>query len=168
MLATVHPVLADSGSRVGSQVLESCGVRGRCSNDGRVLQCTSISKSLADGSDGRRLLSNGNVNAANLLLRITGCPVILLIQNRIDCDGSLAGLPVTDNELTLSTANRDHGVNGLKARLQRLMHRLTLHDAGSLQFEGAASLQVRNLSEAVDGFTHGIDHAPQVAVANLD
>jgi len=52
-----------------------------------------------------------------------------LIDNRIDGNGGLAGLPVADDQLTLSAANGDHGVDGLNASLQGFAHRLTCVDA---------------------------------------
>jgi hypothetical protein len=74
-----------------------------------------------DVGDGGLLLPNRNVDALN-----AGA---LLVDDRIDCYGGLAGLAVADDQLTLAAADRHHGVDGLQARLHRLAHRLALDDA---------------------------------------
>jgi hypothetical protein len=47
----------------------------------------------------------------------------LLVDDRVDRDGGLAGLAVADDELALAAADRDHGVDGLDAGLHRLVAR---------------------------------------------
>ncbi len=51
--------------------------------------------------------------------------------------GGLAGLAVADDQLALTAADRGHGVDGLDAGLQRLVHRLATDDAGRLHLEAA-------------------------------
>jgi hypothetical protein len=70
---------------------------------------------------GRTLLADGDVHAND-----AGA---LLIDDRVDCDGRLAGAPVADDQLALAAADRDHRVNGLDAGLKRLLHRLPDDDA---------------------------------------
>ena len=55
----------------------------------------------------------------------------LLVDDRVDGDGGLAGLAVADDELALAAADGDHRVDGLDAGLQRLLDRLALDDAGA-------------------------------------
>ena len=101
------------------------------------------------------------------LLRVAGLPVGLLVDDRVDRDGGLAGLAVADDELTLAAADRDHRVDRLDAGLQRLVHALAVHDAGRLQLERAASLR-RDLAETVDRVAQRVDDAAEVAVADGD
>ena len=49
-------------------------------------------------------------------------PVSRLIENRVDRDGGLACLPVADDQLALAAPDRHHRIDGLQARLQRLLH----------------------------------------------
>ena len=42
-------------------------------------------------------------------------PVQLLVEDRVEREHGLAGLPVTDDQLALATADRRHGVDGLPA-----------------------------------------------------
>ena len=50
-------------------------------------------------------------------------------------DCRLASLTVADDELALTTANRNHRVHGLDASLHWLMHGLTSDDAGRLDLD---------------------------------
>ena len=63
----------------------------------------------------------------------------LLIDDRVDGDGRLAGLAVADDQLALAAADRRHGVDGLDAGLQRLIDRLPAGDAGGDRFDRPAS-----------------------------
>ena len=51
-----------------------------------------------------------------------------LVQNGIQCNGSLTCLSVTDDQLTLATADREHGVNGKNTCFQRNCYRFSLND----------------------------------------
>src|SRR5215467_14054512 len=55
------------------------------------------------------LLADGHVDADEVLA--------LLVDDRIERDGGLAGLAVADDQLALAAADRDQGVNRLEARL---------------------------------------------------
>ena len=74
---------------------------------------------------------------------------------------------VADDELALATADRGHRVDRLDAGLQRLVHRLALHDAGRLQLERATGLGL-DLAEAVDRLAERVDDAAEEGVADGD
>ena len=59
--------------------------------------------------NGRCFLTDGNVDTVNALT--------LLVDDGIDRDGGLTGLTVTDDQLSLSAADRNHGVNCLDTGL---------------------------------------------------
>ena len=167
VLALVHPLLADGRTGVRRQVLEAGRVGRRGGDDGRVLQRAGLFQRAAHGGDGGALLADGDVDAADLLLRVAGAPVVALVDDRVDGQGGLAGLAVTDDQLTLATADRGHRVDGLVAGLHRLVHRLTGHDARSLQLQGAAAGRL-DLAEAVDRVAERVDDAAEVALADRD
>src|SRR5690606_24528956 len=121
----------------------------------------------AHGSDRRALLADRDVDAADLLARVPGLPVRLLVDDRVDRDRRLAGLAVTDDQLTLAAADRDHGVDRLEPGLQRLVHRLAGHDTGRLELQGAARVGL-DVAEPVDRVAERVDHATEVAVADGD
>ena len=54
---------------------------------------------------------------------------LTLVDDRINGDGGLAGLTVADDQLTLSTSDRNHGIDGLDAGLQRLVDGLSVDNA---------------------------------------
>ena len=117
--------------------------------------------------DRRALLADGDVDAADLLLRVARGPVLALVQDRVDRDRGLAGLAVADDQLALATADRGHRVDGLDAGLHRLGDRLTLDDRGGLQFEDAA-LGALDRAEAVERVAERVDDATEVGVADRD
>ena len=82
---------------------------------------------LHDRRDGRRLLADRDVDADDALA--------LLVDDRVDGDGGLAGAAVADDQLALAAADRDHRVDRLDARLQRLLHRLADDDARRLALD---------------------------------
>ena len=166
VLALVHPVLADGRPRVGGDVLVARGIGGRGVHDGGVLQRPGRLKGAAHLRDGGALLTDGHVDAADLLLRVPGPPVGFLVDDRVDRDCGLPGLAVADDQLTLSPADRGHRVDGLDAGLQGFADLLTVHDTGCLEFQGAPALDVPDLTEPVDGIAHRIHYASQIAVAD--
>ena len=89
----------------------------------------------------------------------------LLVDDRVDGDGGLAGLAVADDELALTPADRRHRVDGLDAGLQGLVHRLAADDAGRLDLH-AARLHVGERALAVDRDAEGVDDAAEEAVAD--
>ena len=53
-----------------------------------------------------------------------------VVDDGVDADRRLAGLPVANHQLTLAAADRDHRVHRHDAGLHWLAHRLALDDAG--------------------------------------
>ena len=62
----------------------------------------------------RGLLSDCYINTDNLLS--------LLVQNGIYCNRGFTGLTVSNNQLSLPTSDRKHGVNGKNTGFQRRIH----------------------------------------------
>ncbi len=81
----------------------------------------------------------------------------LLIDDRVDCDRGLAGAAITDDQLALAAADRDHRVDRLEAGLQRLLDRLALDDARRDDLDLAALRRV-NRAEAVHRPAERVDH----------
>src|SRR6185295_15851520 len=83
----------------------------------------------------------------------------LLIDNGIDGIGGLAGLPVADDQLTLSAADGDHGVDGLDARLQGFAHRLACIQPRRHNFNPRRELRF-DRALAIDGLADCVDYTP--------
>src|SRR4029450_4959619 len=83
-----------------------------------------------------------------------------LVEDGVEDDGGLAGLAVADDELALAAADGDERVDGLQARLHRLMHRLARNDAGRLDVNAAFLFRL-DRPLAVHPVAERIDHAPE-------
>ena len=105
VLRVVTEVLTDGAAGVGSQELERGGVGGSGSDDNGVFHAVSLLKQAADVGNGGSLLSNGNVDAVEGLGVVTSLEDGLLVDDGVDGDGGLASLSVTNDKLTLSSAN---------------------------------------------------------------
>ena len=80
-------------------------------------------------------------------------------------DGGLAGLAVTDDEFTLATTDRGHGVDRLDAGLERLVHGLAAEDARCLDLHTALD-GTGDLAGTVDGFAECVDDTAEHRVAD--
>src|SRR5690606_14072761 len=117
---------------VGGQELHRRLIGGGRRDDDRVLERSVLPKLVHDLSDRGLLLADGHVDAVNA--------TALLVDDRVDRDGRLAGLTVADNELALAAPDRDHGVDRLKAGLERLLDRLPFDNPGRLNLDLAELL----------------------------
>src|SRR6266545_1216161 len=163
VLAGVHPVLADRRAGVGRQVLEAGRVgRGR-GDDRRVLQRAVLLQRALDRRDGGGLLTDRHVDATDLLLRVAGAPVVPLVDDRVDGDRGLAGLAVADDQLTLTPADRRHGVDRLDARLQRLLDALAGHHVRRQELQ-LPELLVLDVAQPVDRLAERVDHPAEERV----
>ena len=105
--AVVTEVLADGASGVGGKELKGSGVRGSGGNDDGVLEGVTIAEEADDVGNGGTLLTNSDVNAVEGLGLVSGFVFGLLVEDSVDSDSGFAGLAITNNKFTLSTANGD-------------------------------------------------------------
>ena len=114
--AVVHEVLGHRGAGIGSDVLQRSRIAGAGHDHGGVVHRAVFAQGFDDAGHGRFLLADRHVEALHAR--------VLLVDDRVDADGRLAGLAVADDQLALAAADRRHGVDGLDAGLQRLADRL--------------------------------------------
>ena len=157
VLAVVAEVLAHRGRGEGSEVLHRRGLRGRRGDDDGVGHRAVLLKRLHDLRNGRTLLTDGAVDADEVVLR--------RVDDGVERDGGLAGLAVADEQLALAAADGNHRVDGLDAGGHRLGHRLTRDDAGSETLDGKA---VRRVDGAlvVDGLAERVHDAADHRLAD--
>src|SRR6185436_9670042 len=150
VLAVVEEVLAHRAAGVRRQVLQRRGFRGRGVDHDGVVHRPVLLERLHDLRDGRLLLADRDVDADDVLA--------LLVDDRVDGHRGLAGLAVADDQLALSAADRDHGVDGLESGLQRLLDGLAVDDAGR---EALDRVELGGVDRplAVDRNTEGVDDA---------
>jgi hypothetical protein len=149
----------------GSNVLKRSGLGGGGGNDDGVLHGVVLLKGLDELGNGGTLLANGDVDTVELLGLVVGVVPALLVEHGVESDGGLSGLTITDDQLTLSTANGDHGVDGLETSLHGLVDRLAGKDTGSLEL-GTALLGGLDGALAIDGVTEGVDNTAEQSLAD--
>src|SRR5690606_13079715 len=77
----------------------------------------------------------------------------------------LAGRTVTNDEFALATADGNHGVNGLNARLHRGVHALAKGHTRGDALHGANAIRL-DRAFPVDGPAQAVDHATDEFVAH--
>jgi len=90
-----------------------------------------------------------------------------LIENGIDGNGGLAGLPVSQDQLALSPSDRRECIDDLDAGLQRHADRRAVHDGLRVAFDRQA-LQVAERTLAVECSAERINDAPEERLAHGD
>merc|ERR1712205_254938 len=165
--AVVAEVLSHGHAGVGGEVLEGSSVGGSGRHDDGVLHGVSVSEPLDDLGDGGPLLADSDVDTVELLLGVIGLVESLLVDDGVDGNGSLASLPVTNDQLTLATANGHKGVDSLDASLHRLRHGLPGDDAGGLE-TNTEPLAGSKGTLAIDGVAEGINDPAETLHADGD
>ena len=105
VLSVVTEVLTNSAAGVRGQELERGGIGSSSSNDDRVLHAISVLEKAHDVGHGGALLADGNVDAVKRLGVVTGLEDSLLVDDGVDGNSGLTGLSVTNDQLTLASAN---------------------------------------------------------------
>ena len=127
----VHEELGHRAAGVRGDVLDRGRVAGAGGDHDRVVHGAVAAEDVDDGGRRRFLLGDRHVDADDARP--------LLVEDRVDGDGRLAGLAVADDQLALAAADRDHGVDRLDAGLQRLVDRLPFGDARARSTRAARS-----------------------------
>src|SRR5262249_12845574 len=90
-----------------------------------------------------------------------------LVDDGVDGDRGLARLAVADDQLTLSAADRNHGVDGFDSGLQRFLHGQALDHTGREPLNRVEALRVDG-AFAVDGLAERVHYPPDHLVAHWD
>ena len=149
----------------GEDLLKRSGLRGSGGNDNRVLHGVVLLKGLDELGDGRTLLTDGNVDAVKLLGLVVGVVPPLLVEDGVKSDGSLTGLTVTNDQLTLTTADGNHGVDGLETSLDGLADGLTGQNTGGLELSTAALSGLEG-TLSIDGVTESVNDTSEKSLAD--
>ena len=157
--AVVEEVLAHRAARVGRHELDRRGLIRGGGDDDRVFERAVFVECLRERDDGRHALADRDVHRDDA--------GVAVVDDRVDRDRGLAGLTVADDQLALAAADRDHRVDRLQAGLHRFLHRLALHDAGSLEL-GRAGLGGVHVTLAVQRASERIDDPPEQGLADGD
>merc|ERR1740131_170858 len=163
--AIVSEVFTHGTAGIGGQVLQGSGIRGGGRHNDGVLHGVSIGKTLHNLGDGGSLLADGNVDTVQLGLGVITLVESLLVDDGVNGDGGFASLSVTNDQLTLSTANGDKGVDSLDTCLHGLLDRLSGDDTGGFKTNTELLLGVQG-TFAVNGLTQSINNTAKEGIAN--
>ena len=153
----VHEILGHGAAAIGRHVLQRSGHRSGGVDHDRVVHGAALGETLHNTGHGRGLLADRDVDADHI--------AALLVDDRIDRDSRLAGTAVADDQLALASSDRDHAVDSLDARLQRLLHRLAIGDTGSIGLHRAKLVGLQR-ALAVEGVTERVHHPADELLAN--
>ena len=159
VLALIHEILAHGAAGIGGDVLHGRLLRSRGGDHNGVLHGPAQLKIMDNLGHRRALLTNGHIDTDHILP--------LLVQDGVGCNGGFSGLAVADDELPLSTANGNHGINGLNARLQGDRDGFSLDDTRRLVFNGPG-LGTVDGAFAVDGVAQSIHHPANQLLPHRD
>ena len=109
--ARFHEMLRDAGRGVGGDVGEPGRVVAFGHDDDGVIHRAVFAQVGDDLGDGGRTLADGAIDAQHIL--------VALVQNGVDRDGGLAGLPVAEDQFALAAADRNERIDDDEAGLQR-------------------------------------------------
>jgi hypothetical protein len=146
-------------------LLEGSSLRGGGSDNDGVLHGVVLLKGLDKLGDGRTLLADGDVDAVKLLGLVVGVVPPLLVEHGVKSDGSLTSLTVTNDQLTLTTADGHHGVDGLKTSLYGLVDRATGKNTGGLLL-GTTLLSGLDGTLAVNGVSESVNDTSEKSLAD--
>jgi hypothetical protein len=156
VLSVVSEPLSDGSSGERSEVLERGGLRGGGGNDDRVLERVVLLEGLDELGNGRSLLSDSDVNAVELGVVVGSVVPSLLVEDGVDGDSGLSGLTISDDQLTLSTSDGNHGVDRLESSQHGFRDGSTGENSGSLDL-GTTTLLGVDGTLSIDGVTESVD-----------
>merc|ERR1711953_35936 len=176
--AVVSEVLSHGHTRVGSQVLQGSSIGGGGRHHDGILQSISVMEPLDNLGHGGSLLSHSDVDAVQHLLLVSGLVESLLVDDGVNGDSGLTSLTISNDQLTLTTANGHQAVHGLDAGLHGLLDGLPGDDAGSLQsnpvpvLAGDGTLAINGVAESINNTakdlgTHGDIHDSSGSLDNI-
>lgn len=157
----ISEVLANSASGIRSEELKRSSLGSSSGNDDGVVHGTGVGENLNDVRNSRSLLTDGNVDAVESLGNIASLfEVVLLVEDGIDGDSSLSSLSISDDKLSLSSADWNKGINSLESSLHRLVNRSSWHDTRSLDLNSSL-LVVVDGTLSVNGGTKSIENSAE-------
>ena len=153
----MHKIFCQCCTGIRSDILQRRRIRRGRRNDDRIVVRFLLFQCIDQLGDCRCLLSDCHINTDDTLS--------LLIQNRIHRNRRFTGLTVADDQLTLSTADRKHGINRQNSGLQRNSDGFTLHDTRRLLLDRAIPGRC-DLSFPVNGSSQRINDSSKKGISN--
>ena len=165
MAAGITEIFAYGRTGKRSIILKGCRISCRSRNHDRIIQRSFLLQSVYYRSHCRTFLSYGYINTIH---RFASKICFSLVYDRIYRNRCLTCLTVTDDELTLSATDWNHGIYRLQTCLKRLCNRLTEDDSRSLSFQRHLAKFASNASFAVKRLAQRVHHAADHRFADID
>ncbi len=125
-----------------------------------------IFKGLHQCRNSRSFLTDGYIDAIHWF---TSLIEILLVDDGIHGNGSLTSLSVTNDKLTLTSSNRNHGVDSLQACLQRFLYRLAIDNTRSLTVKWHLKrIRQIDISLTIDSLSQWIYYTTQEIIVHTN
>ena len=119
----IAEILTNCTSCHWSKELQRCWVRSGSGYNYCVSHSTTLLQRFHNLLYSRLFLSTSNIDT---IYRVSFFVKLFLVDNGIQSDGSFTCLTVTNNQLTLTSSDWNHGIDSLDTCLQRLSYRLTI------------------------------------------
>ena len=126
IFTAITEILAHGAASKRCQELHGSGIRSGGRNDDGVFHRAVLFQFAHHVSNGGLLLADGDIDTLNA--------GVFLVDNRINRHGGFTDLAVTNDQLTLTTADWHHGIDGLVTGLNRLVNFTTPDNAGRYLF----------------------------------
>ena len=163
--AVIHKPLTHRTPRKRREILRSGRVRGVGRNNNRVGQCPRLLQHRQSACETGVLLPNRHVDRVHWteslipqLFRKLIDPS--LIDNRVDRHGCFSRRTIPNDQLPLSSPDRNHRIDRQNPRLQRLIDRLTFNNPRRDFFYGIRFLRL-DRSLAIQRLAQRIHHTPE-------
>ena len=164
MPSCITEIFTDCSTCKGSIIPQSSCICSCSSHNYGIIHSSLLLQCSHEGCNCRSLLTDGHINTEH---RLTGLISSALIDDGVYSNCCLSCLTVTNYELTLAPADRDHGINSLQTCLQRLCNRLTENNARSLTFQRHFHKVTTDRSLAIKRLSKRIHHSSDHLVGNI-
>ena len=147
VLPFIHEIFAHGTAGIRRNILQRAGFGSRCRHNDGIIHGTVPCQIFHQRSHCGSFLADGHIDADHILP--------LLVNDGIRSYRCLSGLAIANDQLTLTSSDRDHGIDSLDAGLQRLMNRLAVADTRCIAFNGTELFRL-DRAGSVDGLPKGI------------
>jgi hypothetical protein len=159
MLSVVTEVLSHGSSGVRSKKLKRSRIGSGSCNNNTVIHGSLLIKLSHKLGNGGSLLSNSNINTSKGIL------LGLLVNNGINGNSGLSSLTISNDQLTLSTSDRNQSINCLETGKHRFGNGLSGNNSGSLDLRTGASTVVEG-STSINGLTDSVNNTSEKLLSN--
>ena len=152
-----HEILGDTGCRIRGNIGQARRIVPFGDHDDGVFHGALFAEGGHDFGHAGGALTDRTIYAQHIL--------IPLVENSVERNGGLAGLPVPKDQLALAASNRNEGIDHLDAGLQRHRDRCAIHDRWCRSFNRKA-LAGDYRSVIVQRPSQWIDNSPDQSLAD--